>query len=117
VVSESSGEVCKKLMMFYYFVPYVNRGLESHNMEFWFEVEDLKYSNENVQHKNQRKLKKDAVRIFKEYVSTNSPREINIDSDVRSEITIKLKSLAHTRVFDLAQLYVLNHLAALFREE
>jgi hypothetical protein len=103
--------------MFYYFVPYVNRGLESHNMEFWFEIEDLKYSSEYVIHKNQKKIKKEAIRIFKDFVTANAPKEVNIDADVRSEITIKLKSLAHTRVFDLAQLYVLNHLAALFREE
>eukprot|EP00299_Pterocystis_sp_00344_P012827 c6214_g1_i2.p1 GENE.c6214_g1_i2~~c6214_g1_i2.p1 ORF type:complete len:1169 (+),score=268.13 c6214_g1_i2:294-3509(+) len=116
-VSTSAGEVCLKLMLFYYFMPLVNNSFEAHNLDFWFEIEDFKYNKDSPAHKSTRKLKKEARRMVETYINRESPKEVNVDDDVRNDVMVKVGAVSHHRVFDLAQLHVLNHLVALFKSD
>ncbi len=133
----SAGEVCQKLMVFYYFIPIVHTALEGHDLEFWFEVEDFKCSRESPARKSTKKLKKEALRILQTYLTVSfgsavlvselvsdyphsqkdRPKEVNVDDDVLNEVTINVGNASHPRVFDVAQLHVLSNLAQLFKNE
>eukprot|EP00301_Raphidiophrys_heterophryoidea_P027006 c9435_g1_i1.p1 GENE.c9435_g1_i1~~c9435_g1_i1.p1 ORF type:complete len:1156 (-),score=387.18 c9435_g1_i1:226-3693(-) len=117
---EAAGQITKKLLIFFHFLPIVNTCMEQHNLQFWFEVEDFKYNKEVRDMKRSAKLKRlkrDAVRIFQDYLPSGSSKEINVDSEVRNDITLKLNNVTNNRIFDLAQLHVLTQLASVFKEQ
>lgn len=70
------------------------------NIEFWLECEDYKFINKEL--KREAKAKK----IYSDFVAIGSPREVNLDIEIRAHTAEKILTPSHN-TFDRAQKRIL----------
>lgn len=70
------------------------------NIEFWLECEDYKFINKEL--KREAKAKK----IYSDFVAIGSPREVNLDIEIRAHTAEKILNPSHD-TFDRAQKRIL----------
>eukprot|EP00300_Choanocystis_sp_HF-7_P000127 c10108_g1_i1.p1 GENE.c10108_g1_i1~~c10108_g1_i1.p1 ORF type:complete len:1156 (+),score=342.36 c10108_g1_i1:146-3613(+) len=114
--AEAASFLARKMMLYFHFLPLLKESLDLHNAEFLFDVEMFKFGKEFRTKRNIKKLRKEAVRIYQDYIAPRSLKEINIEDDVRHDITLRLKALKDHRVFDLAEIHVISHISAAFKK-
>ncbi|XP_067865525.1 regulator of G-protein signaling 3-like [Heterodontus francisci] len=94
------GESLDKLLAHRYgliaFKGFLRTEFSDENIEFWQACEDYRRTKSNS------KLTSKAKRIFEEFIATQAPREVNLDSHTREVTTSNIQSPTRS-TFDLAQ--------------
>ncbi|XP_053549691.1 regulator of G-protein signaling 13 [Bombina bombina] len=85
------------------YTAYLKTEFSNENIEFWFACENYK----NIKSRWKRIVA--AKKLYKTYIKSNSPREINIDSPTREALKKEIHRPTPNS-FDEAQLIVLRHM-------
>ncbi|XP_076817909.1 uncharacterized protein LOC143463331 [Clavelina lepadiformis] len=96
--TKSFTDVIKNKVEISAFRRFLQNEFSEENLDFWIDCENYKNAKQN-------KRQKVAVKIYERYLTSESPKEVNIDAKIRSEIKSKLITLSKD-IFDDAQLHI-----------
>eukprot|EP00002_Diphylleia_rotans_P017401 TRINITY_DN3378_c0_g1_i1.p1 TRINITY_DN3378_c0_g1~~TRINITY_DN3378_c0_g1_i1.p1 ORF type:complete len:825 (-),score=169.46 TRINITY_DN3378_c0_g1_i1:507-2981(-) len=97
----------RRLLMFTIFKAFIDKEMNTENLNFWLAVDDYKYTLTENPNLSQMEIKSLCQRICTQYIKAGAQNEVNIQFNLRAAIESEVSKSPSINVFDVAQHEVL----------